>query len=97
MNRSSFSGQAGIVTGAGSGIGRAIAEAFAAAGAGVGVLDVAGAAEAAEAIGGSAFAVTCDVTDTDAVTAAFRDVNARFGRLDFLINSAGIRQLAPIL
>ena len=68
-------GKTAIVTGAGSGIGRAIAQRLGAEGVTVGVFDInpAGAAETVGAItaaGGQAVAVTCDITDYAAVTAA---------------------------
>ena len=75
-------GKTAIVTGAGSGIGRAIALRLGAEGVKVGVFDINpnGAAEtvkAIEAAGGSALAVTCDITDYGAVTAAVADFEAR--------------------
>ena len=85
-----------LVTGAGSGIGRASARAFAAAGARVAVVDVdpAGAAEtvalAGEDGGGEARAFACDVADEASVAAVVGAVTEAFGRLDFAHNNAGI-------
>jgi NAD(P)-dependent dehydrogenase (short-subunit alcohol dehydrogenase family) len=86
-----------LITGAGSGIGRAIAERFAAEGAHVVVLDASlAAAEAvANAIhtaGGSATAVACDVSQTDAMQAIF----AALPRLDILVNNAGIAHVGTV-
>jgi NAD(P)-dependent dehydrogenase (short-subunit alcohol dehydrogenase family) len=87
-------GRAGVITGGASGIGRALADAFAAAGARVAVLDLTGAEQAAAELGGGAVALTADVTDDAAVAAAFAEAAERLGRLDFLVNSAGIRHVA---
>ncbi|MGA2124570.1 MAG: bifunctional aldolase/short-chain dehydrogenase [Xanthobacteraceae bacterium] len=86
-----LAGQIALVTGAGGAIGAAIARAFAAAGAEVALFDIdAGAARAtAEAIGGSALAVACDVTEPAAVGAAFDRVVQTFGGLDILVSNAG--------
>lgn len=90
-----MSGGIGIVTGAGSGIGRAVALALAAAG---WRLALTGRRrerlEAVEreirAAGGEAFGISADVGDAKAVDEVVAEVVARYGRLDLLFNNAGI-------
>ena len=86
-----LAGQVAVVTGAGGAIGAATAQTFAAAGAEVALLDLdAGAARRqAEAIGGSALALKCDVTDAASVRDAFKQVVAAFGGVDIAISNAG--------
>lgn len=79
-------GLAAVVTGGGSGIGRAVAAAFLAAGARVAVLDL----NPGDAPGFGGLALTCDVCDDDSVRAAIGAVVAEFGRLDIVVNNAGI-------
>jgi len=90
-------GRTAIVTGAGSGIGRATAAKLLAEGWNTvfvgrrkNLLDEA-AAEASEAARGTkALAIACDVTKPDQVDALFAEVNRVFGRVDLLFNNAGI-------
>lgn len=93
-----MAGKSGIITGGGSGIGRELAEAFAAAGARVAIFDAEGdtAHVAATEVGGGAIAAAVDVTDEHAVGAAVEAVLGAYGGIDFLINNAGIRHVAPI-
>ena len=90
-------GRAGLVTGAGGGIGREIARRLAREGMEVAVLDRDGAAAqaAASEIGG--FAVTVDVTSEDEVRRAVEAVLARFGQIDVLVNNAGVAWMGPAL
>ena len=87
-----YTGKSAIVTGAGSGIGRAVAERIAAEGGRVACVDlVADNVEAtAAAIGGDAIALTCDVSDYAQVEAAVTAANDAFGQVDVLFNVAGI-------
>lgn len=88
-----------LVTGAGSGIGKASAIAFARAGAKVAVLsDTRSEVEAtAREIGEGALAIECDVSQASQVEAAVKQATDRFGRLDILYANAGINGMkAPI-
>jgi len=86
-----LAGQIAVITGAAGAIGAATAKAFAAAGAEVALLDVnlAAAREKAEAIGSTALAVSCDVTDATSVREAFDRVTETFGGVDVLVANAG--------
>ncbi len=88
-------GKCALVTGGGSGIGRAIVRRFVAEGATVMVNDLTAdrAQTTIDELGesaSSAHAVGADVSDPNQVRAMFADVVARFGRLDVLVNNAGI-------
>jgi NAD(P)-dependent dehydrogenase (short-subunit alcohol dehydrogenase family) len=80
-----FEGLAAIVTGGASGIGRATAELLAARGARVAALDINPDQVADPLVG-----IRCDVTDDASVRAAVAEAADRFGRLDIVINNAGI-------
>jgi NAD(P)-dependent dehydrogenase (short-subunit alcohol dehydrogenase family) len=81
-----------IVTGAARGIGRAIAERLVRDGLRVAIADVDGTAanEAARQLGERAMAVMCDIADSAAVNAMVSHVAATWGRVDVLVNNAGI-------
>ncbi len=90
-----FNNKAAVVTGAGSGIGRASAIAFAKKGAKVMVSDIntEGGEETVkiiEGFGGVAQFFKCDVSKSDQVQALMNEVVSAFGRLDFAVNNAGI-------
>ena len=91
-----LTGKAGVVTGAASGIGRALAEGFVAAGARVAILDQTGAAEAAHEVGSGTLGLRADVTDEHAVADALGAAAEAFGRFDLIINNAGVRHQSPI-
>jgi len=94
-------GKTAVVTGGGSGIGAAIATLFATRGAEVVLFDreEAAAEAVAERIrqdGGAAGVVRCDVAEAEDVRAAFERFDARHGRLDVLVNNAGIAHIGTI-
>ena len=88
-----------FITGAGSGIGRAIAENFAKNGARVFVADFdeKNGAETAAAIGGNARFLACDVADQGSVRAAVAAAVEDTGRLDILVNNAGIAHIGTAI
>jgi 3-oxoacyl-[acyl-carrier protein] reductase len=86
-------GKVALITGAGSGIGKASAARFAVEGAQVVAVDLKGAADtvaAIEAAGGEGLALITDVADEDAVAAMAEVALERFGRVDVLMNNAGV-------
>lgn len=101
MPMRSIHGQAAVVTGAASGIGRAIAHSLADAGVRVAIadLDSDGAQAVTEAIrsaGGDAITVVMDVTSENAVDAGVNAVVEAFGTVDILVSNAGIQIVNPI-
>jgi D-threitol dehydrogenase (NAD+) len=89
-------GLVALVTGGASGIGAAIAAALSSKGARIAVVDLneGGAAEVAADLPGSR-GFACNVAESDSVTAAVDAVINEFGRIDILVNSAGIARLTP--
>jgi NAD(P)-dependent dehydrogenase (short-subunit alcohol dehydrogenase family) len=85
-------GKVAVITGAGSGIGRAAARAFVAEGADVGLLDRNAAAveRLADELGPASYPLVADVSREAEVQAAFDAVDRRAGRLDVLYNCAGV-------
>jgi len=95
-------GKVAVVTGAGSGIGRAAAARFAAEGAAVAVVDLN--ADAAKetvaqitAAGGTALATVANVADRAQVGSAFGQILAEYGRIDVLYNNAGCNSSGSVL
>lgn len=95
-------GKVAVVTGSSRGIGLAIARALA--GAGAGVVVSSRSADALEGVareitergGGEALAIPCDVTDPEACVRLVESTVERLGRLDVLVNNAGLGVFAPI-
>lgn len=95
-------GRVAIVTGAAQGIGEAIARRLSHEGAAVAILDIQhekaqGVARDIEAKGGKAIAVRMNITDSQAVKRAVREVEDVFGRVDILVNNAGWDKVAPFI
>ncbi|KAH9895452.1 short chain dehydrogenase [Xylariomycetidae sp. FL2044] len=96
MSQESLKGKSVIVTGAAGGLGKAIAAAFLEAGASVAVCDVneerlrETEVEWAKKFSAPVFLAKVDITSSEAVQGFFRDVAARFGRVDMLVNNAGV-------
>jgi|SRR3984893_997346 3-hydroxybutyrate dehydrogenase len=91
-----------LITGAGSGIGKAIAEAFAREGACVAIADLDFSAAQAvskeiNSAGGRATPTQMDVANEDQVNAGFEQVVREFGGVDVLVNNAGIQIINPIV
>ena len=91
-----------IVTGAASGIGKAIANRFAAEGALVTIADknesaIPPAIEDIKAGGGQAAGIAVDVTDRPQIQAFMSEVVETYGRIDILVNNAGITRYRPFL
>jgi NAD(P)-dependent dehydrogenase (short-subunit alcohol dehydrogenase family) len=85
-----LAGRVAVITGAGSGIGRATARRFGSEGARVVAVDIdeAGGAAAADEVGGAFIA--CDVSSEEAVATLFAEVAETYGRVDIAFNNAGI-------
>ncbi|MFM9940060.1 MAG: SDR family NAD(P)-dependent oxidoreductase [Hyphomicrobiaceae bacterium] len=97
-----FKDQGVLITGAGSGIGRETAFEFAVEGGVIACadVDIKMAERTVEEVtkkGGRAHAFVCDVTKPDSVTACVDAAAKKIGRLDVLLNSAGIREISPVL
>jgi NAD(P)-dependent dehydrogenase (short-subunit alcohol dehydrogenase family) len=95
MSCARFKGKVALISGAAHGIGRACAERLAREGAGLVLLDLdqphnRQVAEHCQGLGVAALALACDVADSAAVEACLSQALDHFGRLDLLINSAGI-------
>lgn len=91
-----------VVTGTSSGIGRSIAKAFATAGAQVACIarrksDLDTLISEIEVLGGHAFALAVDVTQSGAAAQIVSEVEQKFGPVDILVNNAGISRISPLV
>src|SRR5262245_15928173 len=98
----SLKGRIAVVTGASRGLGRDFAQTLADAGATVVCIartrpDVEATADRIRATGGAADAVALDLTDEAAVAQAMADIIQRHGRIDVLVNNAGILYRTPVI
>lgn len=93
-----LTGRAAFVTGGGGGIGLRVAEELAREGARVAIADKDGPAaeRAAAALGRGALGLACDVTREAELTGALDRATEAFGRLDVVVNNAGLQHVAPI-
>lgn len=97
-----FTDKVAVITGAGSGIGRALAVDLAGRGAKLAISDVdteglAATRESCEALGADVHAATLDVTDRDGVFAYADEVETYFGRVNLVVNNAGVATVANVL
>jgi 3-oxoacyl-[acyl-carrier protein] reductase len=99
---SKLTGKVAVVTGASKGIGASIAEHLAAEGASV-VVNYATSKSGADAVveriqkkGGKAIAVQADVSKPADIARLFQETNDKFGKLDVLVNNAGVYEFAPL-
>src|ERR1051325_7618609 len=102
LDKFRLDGQCAVVTGGSKGLGRAMAKALASAGADVLVSsrnrdEAEESAEDIRSTGRRAFAVECDVTDRDAVNDKVARATSEFGKIDILLNNAGINIRRPTL
>ena len=94
-------GRAAIITGASKGLGFAMAKEFAASGANVAILArspdalAAAVASASEGASGKVAGFSCDVSKSDRIEKTFADVVKTFGKVDILINNAGMSRAMP--
>jgi NAD(P)-dependent dehydrogenase (short-subunit alcohol dehydrogenase family) len=96
-----LTGRTALVTGAGSGIGRAVALALAHAGASVTAADLrpesaSAVADEIRATGGTAFSLSGDVSRREDARAWVEETRQRFGGLEILVNNAGLQHVAPV-
>ena len=94
---SRLQGKVALVTGAASGIGRAIAKRYLREGARVAIADIKGAEDAARSLGREAIGVQMDVTDEKQVEDGVAQVAARFSGVDVLVSNAGVQHIAALV
>ena len=100
MAKFSLEGKRALITGGGSGIGRAISLTFAEAGASVVILDIdvtkaEAVVEEIRTAGGEAMAHSCDITNQDEVVSTFRKIQAK-ASLNILVNNAGVAHVGNV-
>ena len=90
-------GKVAIVTGAASGLGRAIAETYLKAGAKVAIADIRGAQDTAKALGANALGLRMDVTDESQVADGVARVVEKLSGVDVLVSNAGVQHIAALV
>lgn len=101
LNAYSFAEKSVLITGGSRGLGLVLARQFARAGARISICardeeELARAREDLRRLGAEVFTVQCDVTNNDEVQEMIRAVSERFGRIDVLVNNAGVIQVGPL-
>jgi gluconate 5-dehydrogenase len=94
---SKLEGLRGVITGAAGGLGGGFARAFVEEGAGIELWDLSAPETLASELGGDATARAVDITEPGQVSTAMEEAHDRFGRLDFIVNNAGVRSEVAFL